>query len=258
MTRNLFLLRQARSLILAGRRPFRRLSAKSRSLCGIVSILICAIVPAGAQQPQQPSQSVGTVYAERKPIAKTLDFVGRIEASERVVVQARVKGYLEAVLFKEGEFGQERRRAVSDRKRIVPGCGRCMRRVHWSAPRRPRCSAQYELQRQEDLLEKQAGTVVARDVALAADEQAKGAVLSAQANLETAQINLGYTEIVSPIDGKISRTSITKGNVVGPDSGTLTTIVSQDPMYVTFPVSQRDLLQAQDERPSKSRSRPSR
>jgi membrane fusion protein, multidrug efflux system len=100
----LFLLRQARSLILAGRRPFRRLSAKSRSLCGIVSILICAIVPVGAQQPQQPSQSVGTVYAERKPIAKTLDFVGRIEARERVVVQARVKGYLEAVLFKEGEF----------------------------------------------------------------------------------------------------------------------------------------------------------
>jgi membrane fusion protein (multidrug efflux system) len=244
MTRNLFLLRHARSLIPAGRRPFRRLSAKSRSLCGIVSILICTIVPAGAQQPQQPSQSVGTVYAERKPIAKTLDFVGRIEARERVVVQARVKGYLEAVLFKEGEFVKKGDALYQIEKGLfqaaVDDAQGALERA-----KAAKVLSTVELQRKEELLEKQAGTVAARDVALAGDEQAKGAVLSAQANLETAHINLGYTEIVSPIDGKISRTSITPGNVVGPESGSLTLIVSQDPMYVTFPVSQRDLLQAQ-------------
>ena len=70
-------------------------------------------------------------------------------------------------------------------------------------------------------------------------------IATADADLETAKINLGYTDIVSPISGKISRTNMTKGNVVGPDRGTLTTIVSQDPMYVTFPVSQRDFLRAQ-------------
>ncbi|MGZ9020801.1 MAG: efflux RND transporter periplasmic adaptor subunit, partial [Rhodoplanes sp.] len=58
--------------------------------------------------------------------------------------------------------------------------------------------------------------------------------------------NLGYTDIVAPIAGKIGRTSLTKGNVVGPESGPLTTIVSQDPMYVTFPVSQREFLQAKE------------
>ena len=87
------------------------------------------------------------------------------------------------------------------------------------------------------------GTVVARDQALAADQQAQAAILEAEANLQTAKINLGYTDITSPIAGKIGRTSVTKGNVVGPDSGVLTTIVSQDPMYVTFPVSQREFLQ---------------
>jgi len=65
-----------------------------------------------------------------------------------------------------------------------------------------------------------------------------------EANLQTAQINLGYTDITAPINGKIGRTSLTKGNVVGPESGVLTQIVSQDPMYVTFPVSQREFLQA--------------
>jgi membrane fusion protein (multidrug efflux system) len=65
-----------------------------------------------------------------------------------------------------------------------------------------------------------------------------------EASLQTAKINLGYTEIVAPVGGKVGRTNITKGNVVGPDKGVLTTIVSQDPMYVTFPVSQREFLRA--------------
>ena len=93
-----------------------------------------------------------------------------------------------------------------------------------------------------------AGTAVARDQAVAEEDQAKGAVMAAEANLRTAKINLGYTDIVRPIAGKIGRTSLTKGNVVGPESGPLTTIVSQDPMYVTFPVSQREFLKAQDDR----------
>jgi membrane fusion protein (multidrug efflux system) len=66
--------------------------------------------------------------------------------------------------------------------------------------------------------------------------------MSDQARLDNANRNLGYTDIVSPITGKISKTNVTVGNVVGPDSGKLTLIVSQDPMYVTFPVSQRVFL----------------
>src|ERR1700737_3716520 len=96
-------------LIHAGRRSFTlSQSSLARSslapVCAITSILVCAIAGTASAQQPQPLQSVGTVYAERKPIAKTLDFVGRIEARERVIVQARVKGYLEAVLFKEGDF----------------------------------------------------------------------------------------------------------------------------------------------------------
>jgi membrane fusion protein, multidrug efflux system len=83
---------------------------------------------------------------------------------------------------------------------------------------------------------------VARDQARALADQAKGAVTSDEANLKNAKINLGYTVISAPITGRIGRTNVTIGNVVGPDSGVLTTIVSEDPMYVTFPVSQRELL----------------
>src|SRR5262249_57550435 len=64
----------------------------------------------------------------------------------------------------------------------------------------------------------------------------------AQAALDQAEINLGYTEIYSPIDGRIGLEIFTKGNLVQPSSGKLATIVSQDPIYVTFQVSQRNLL----------------
>ena len=60
-----------------------------------------------------------------------------------------------------------------------------------------------------------------------------------------AQINLDYTEIHAPVAGKISRTNITAGNVVSPSSGPLATIVSQDPMYVLFPVASRSLTELQ-------------
>jgi membrane fusion protein (multidrug efflux system) len=101
-----------------------------------------------------------------------------------------------------------------------------------------------QLQRAEELLAKASGTVVARDQALAADQQAKGAILADEGALATAKINLGYTDIAAPITGKIGRTNITRGNVVGPETGPLTIMVSQDPMYVTFPVSQREFLRA--------------
>ena len=212
-------MRQARPLILAGRRPFRRLSAKSRSLCGIVSILICAIVPAGAQQPQQPSQSVGTVYAERKPIAKTLDFVGRIEARERVVVQARVKGYLEAVLFKEGEFVKKGDALYQIEKGLFQAAVEDAQGALERA-KAAKVLSTVELQRKEELLEKQAGTVVARDEALAARRAGKRAQYCQRRRTSKPPTSISATPTSPrPIDGKIGRTNITKGNVVGPDSG---------------------------------------
>src|SRR5207248_5308311 len=68
----------------------------------------------------------------------------------------------------------------------------------------------------------------------------------AQAQLHQSQINLDYTEIRAPIDGRIGRTSMTIGNVVSPTTGVLATIVSPDPMYVVFPVSVRRILELRD------------
>jgi len=98
------------------------------------------------------------------------------------------------------------------------------------------------LARAKALLNTPAGQQSAVDAALANQQSLQAQVLGAQAQLAQSQINLSYTEIRAPINGKIGRTAVTPGNYVGPGSGVLTTIVSQDPMYVVFPVSARTVI----------------
>ena len=81
------------------------------------------------------------------------------------------------------------------------------------------------------------------DDRVAVEKQALAVVAQARAALDQSQINFGYTEIKAPFDGRVGRSSVTVGALVGPNSGTLATIVSEDPIYVTFPVSDRTVLQ---------------
>ena len=212
----------------------------------IALLLVLAVgttLPVHGQPAAPTTVPVGVVKAEKKPISKTSDFVGRVEAINRVQINARVKGFLEEVLFKEGDLIKEGAALY----KIEPGLFKAAVEQAQGALERSKAAkalTEIQLQRAQELLTRQAGTAVTRDQALAADQQAQGQILTDQANLDTANINLGYTDITSPITGKIGRTNITKGNVVGPTSGPLTLIVSQDPMYVTFPVSERDVLEA--------------
>jgi membrane fusion protein (multidrug efflux system) len=103
-------------------------------------------------------------------------------------------------------------------------------------------NAKLTTDRARTLLGGPAGQQSTYDAALANQQSLEAQIQAAQAQVDLSQINLNYTEIKSPIDGRIGRTSVTEGNVVTPTSGTLTTIVSQDPMYVTFPVSVREAL----------------
>jgi len=206
-------------------------------ICAIPVLMWLCAVSADAQD----RAPVGTVYAQRQQVAQTRDFVGRVNAIGRVEVQARVKGYLEEVLFKEGDPIKQGDHLYHIEK------GEYQAAVEQAKGALERSKAAksltaIQLARAEDLLAKSAGTAVARDQALAEDQRAAGDTMSDQARLDNANRNLGYTDIVSPIAGKISKTNVTAGNVVGPDSGNLTLIVSQDPTYVTFPVSEREFL----------------
>jgi membrane fusion protein (multidrug efflux system) len=155
-----------------------------------------------AQQQPPTAISVGVVKAERKPVAQTGYFVGRVEAPSRVEVRARITGYLEEVLFKEGDLIKE----GAPLYRIEKGLFQAqVRQAEGTLDRSQAAKSLSALQltRAQELVEKQAGTVVARDQARALDQQAEGEVMVAEASLTTAKINLGYTDITSPITGKV-------------------------------------------------------
>jgi membrane fusion protein (multidrug efflux system) len=208
-------------------------------------ILALAIDPsARAQQPA--AVPVGTVAAELRPVTRATEFVGRIEAVNRVDIRARVTGYLQEVLFTEGQMVKQgdplyKIEPDSFQAAVQQAQGSLFQAQGKFA------NAAAQRARNEELVKTQAAARAELDRNIAAEKSAQGEVVMADASLKTATVNLGYTTITSPINGEIGRSAVTVGNVVGPDTGTLTTIVSRDPMYVTFPVSQREFLKIEQE-----------
>ena len=206
----------------------------------IIAATLALGLSAPVVQAQQPgAATVSVIKAEKRPVTESVRFVGRIQAIERVDIRARVTGYLEDVLFKDGDLVKTGTLLY----RIEKGPFEAAVEQAKAAKLRAQAlleNATLQLQRSEELLKTSATSIAVRDERLATQKAAQGDLTGAEAALKTAEINLAYTDINSPIDGRIGRTAVTRGNVVGPDSGVLTTIVSSNPMYVTFPVSQRE------------------
>jgi membrane fusion protein, multidrug efflux system len=189
--------------------------------------------------------AVGVITAEYKPMAETTEINGRIQSRQRVDLVPRVTAFLNERLFDEG--------AEVKKDQLLYRLERAPFEADVEAKQAAIAEAEAQLEnanvalaRAQELFQKSAGTQVALDNALAAQRTAAAQLKAAQAQLHQSQINLDYTEIRAPIDGRIGRTSMTIGNVVSPTTGVLATIVSPDPMYVVFPVSVRRILELRD------------
>ena len=205
------------------------------------SAIALGITAAQAQAPATAPPAVGVVEATNRPVIETSEFLGRIEAPNRVNVVARVTAFLEKRTFNEGAevktgdllYQLERGPFEADLE---------SKKAQVAQLQATLVNAKLTTDRARTLLGGPAGQQSTYDAAVASQQSLEAQVQAAQAQAQLSQINLDYTEIHSPIDGKIGRTAVTEGNVVSPSSGVLTTIVSQDPMYVTFPVSVREAL----------------
>jgi len=202
------------------------------------------ISEAGAQAPGGAAAppAVGVIEAVNRPITETNQFLGRIEAVNRVAVVARVTAFLDKRLYVEGaEVKQSDPLYLLERGPFEADLA--SKKATVAQLQATLENARLTTERARTLLGGPAGQQSTYDAAIANQRSLEAQVQAAQAQVQLSQINLDYTDIRSPIEGKIGRTAVTEGNVVSPSSGTLTTIVSQDPMYVTFPVSVREALQ---------------
>lgn len=206
-----------------------------------LTVLLLA-APAMAQAPPSTPPAVGVVTVETASITETAEFTGRVQATERVALTARVTAFLQQRLFAEGSDVQAG--DILYKLERGPFEAEAARQEAAIADMSARLSnATIQLDRKEILLKTPAGQQSTVDDAVMQQRSMAAQLAGAQATLRTARINLDYTEIRAPIAGQIGRTAVTPGNVVSPGSGTLVTIVKQDPMYVTFPVSVRTLTE---------------
>src|SRR6266436_6534782 len=161
--------------------------------------------------------AVGVVEATKRPITETSEFLGRIEAVNRVNVVARVTAFLEKRLFNEGaeiKKGDELyllergpfEADLASKQAVVAQLQATLE------------NAKLTTDRARTLLSGPAGQQSTYDAALANQRSLEAQVQSAQAQVQSSQINLDYTDIRSPIDGRIGRTAVTEGNVVSPGS----------------------------------------
>src|ERR1700733_13751029 len=203
---------------------------------------VLALALLSTQATAQPASggppAVGVVRVERQDITQSDEFVGRVQAINRVALVARVTGFLEKRLFVEGtEVKKGDLLYMIEQPPFQAQVNAAKASIdEFEAQHR---NAQVTLQRAQTLLSTPAGQQSSVDSALANERALAAQIAGAQAQLETAAINLSYTAIYAPIDRKITATQVTEGNVVSPTSGTLANIVSQDPIYVLFPVSVR-------------------
>jgi membrane fusion protein (multidrug efflux system) len=222
-------------------RPFPALLIAAATLLLVQS-------PLSAQTAQQagPPPAVTTVPVQARDIAPTAEFIGRVEAIHLFEARQRVDGFLREVAFSDGQNIK-----ADDLLYIIePGpyeAALASARAQQARAEASLRQAEQAYQRAEDLRSGGNVSQAQLDEAIAARDVAQADVQAAQAAVQTAELNLSYTRITSPIDGRIGATAVTVGNLVTPATGALATVVQLDPIRVVFSVSDRDLLAVQEQ-----------
>jgi RND family efflux transporter MFP subunit len=210
-------------------------------LMGALTLGGCA---KGGAPPAPPAPQVSVAQVLEKRVKDWDEFTGRLQAVETVEIRPRVTGYIDKVAFTEGSlvkrgtllfvidprpYQAEYDRAAADVKRYKTALE--LGRIELARVQRLRDSGAVS---QEELDERKS-TVASAEANVAGSEAA----------LEAASLNLGFTKVASPIDGRVSRAEVTRGNLVtgGTNGGTLlTSVVSMDPIYIYFDADEQSYL----------------
>jgi membrane fusion protein (multidrug efflux system) len=238
--------------VISGETAMRQVSSFG---CAILLATALSLAGCGESKPpaqaQGPAPAVTVVKVATEEIRPSATFTGRIEAKDKVDLRARVDGFLEKRLFTEGAFVKDGDLLFVIEKGLYEAAVEQAKGALEKAQATLKL-ADLEVERQSELVRRTVAAQAKLDEVTAKQGEARGEVLGQQAALERAQLQLSYTEIRAPIAGRIGRASVSVGNFVTAQSNALATIVSQDPIYVTFPVTQREVLAIRKERGAES------
>jgi membrane fusion protein, multidrug efflux system len=209
--------------------------ALTLSVLAVVSATLsaCARNEAATNAAAAPPPQVTVAQVISKPVTEFDEFTGRFEAIDRVEIRPRVSGYISSLNFTEGSevkkgdvlFVIDQRPYAAELKHAQAQLAQAKSQL---------ALAKSEKARATNLLAQHAISQEEFDTRSSSDEQAVANVQLAESALDTAQLNMTYTKVISPINGRISRANVTLGNLVSNGQTLLTTVVSLDPIYVRF------------------------
>jgi membrane fusion protein, multidrug efflux system len=217
----------------------------------VLPIAGCGDSKQGNPSAAAPPPAVTVVKVAAAQIKPATTFTGRIEAKDKVDLRARVDGFLEKRLFTEGADVKEGELLFVIEKGLYQAAVDQAKAALETAEATLKL-ADIDVDRQTQLIQRNVVAQATLDQVTAKQGEAHGAMLAQKAALERAELQLSYTDIKSPISGRIGRASVSVGNFVSPSNSALATIVSQDPIYASFPVTQREMLAVRKQQAGKS------
>ena len=223
----------------------------SRSL--VVPLLFVALLAACKDEQRNayvapPPPPVTVATPEVRTVTDSIELTGTTQAIATVELVARVQGFLEQVHFQDGQQVKKGDLLFTIQQDIYHAQLQ-QAQSQLQSVQAQLLHAQTEFDRYSGLFQQKAASAVDVDTWRANRDQAQAGVLGAQAQLEIAQINLGYTTVTAPFDGRMGRHLIDPGNLVGTDGQTKLAEINQiDPIYAYFTINERDLLRIRAER----------
>lgn len=223
--------------------------SKSPFLPFAATLLLASIALAGcddkgdqrAEAPPPPSVTVATAFSD--DVRASAEFVGRVEAIDSVDLIARVSGFLEVKKVEDG--------AQVKQGNLLFQIEKAQYEASLAATKADLAKAKADLklkdadmERDKQLHEKGHLAKAKYEASVASRDQAASAVAAAEAAIKQAELQLKYTDISAQFDGRIGRTAYSVGDVVGPTGKPLARLIKVAPIYVTFSISEKDLVRA--------------
>jgi RND family efflux transporter MFP subunit len=215
----------------------------SMGVAAALALTACDDTGDGPARAALPPPPVTVASPLVMPITEWYEFTGRFETTEQVEVRARVSGYLEEILFEDGQIvGQGQVLFVIDRRPYEAAVAQLQAQVNSAQAQVDLADA--ELKRAEQLVNNDNISRSTYDQRMQQKRAAEAARAMAEAALREANLDLGFTEVRAPISGRISDRRVDEGNLVtgDPSATLLTTIVALDPIYFVFDMSEADYL----------------
>jgi multidrug efflux system membrane fusion protein len=213
------------------------------TISGGLMLAFAGCEPGAPNAKSSDTPAVPVSHPAERDVTENIDFTGRTDAVEAVDIRARVTGYLLKTNFKEGsEVKAGDVLFEIDPRPYQAQLDQAMAQVDLNQSSLKLARTTYERDRAIALAVPGGVSQQQLDQELAAVDEAVSRVKASQASTEVYKLNVGFCKVVSPISGQISRYYLTQGNLINQDQTLLTTIVTNDPMYVYFDLDEPTLL----------------